>query len=132
MARGRSGVAVGFTYFAAIMMMLSGGFEILQGLSAIIKKNLYVVNKDYIYKINVNGWGWIHLILGVIVLLAGIALLGGAVWARIVGIAMAALIAIANFLWLPYYPVWAIVLIALNVVVIWALAAHGRDIAADR
>jgi hypothetical protein len=131
-ARGRSGVAVGFTYFAAIMMMLSGGFEILQGLSAIIKKNLYVVNKDYIYKINVNGWGWIHLILGVIVLLAGIALLGGALWARIVGIAMAALIAIANFLWLPYYPVWAIVLIALNVVVIWALAAHGRDIAADR
>ena len=132
MARGRSGVAVGFAYFAAIMMMLSGGFEILQGLSAIIKKNLYVVNKDYIYKINVNGWGWIHLILGVIVLLAGIALLGGASWARIVGIAMAALIAIANFLWLPYYPVWAIVLIALNVVVIWALAAHGRDIAADR
>ena len=132
MARGRSGVAVGFTYFAAIMMMLSGGFEILQGLSAIIKKNLYVVNKDYIYKINVNGWGWIHLILGVIVLLAGIALLGGASWARIVGIAMAALIAIANFLWLPYYPVWAIVLIALNVVVIWALAAHGRDIAAVR
>ena len=132
MARSRSGVAVGFTYFAAIMMMLSGGFEILQGLSAIIKKNLYVVNKDYIYKINVNGWGWIHLILGVIVLLAGIALLGGALWARIVGIAMAALIAIANFLWLPYYPVWAIVLIALNVVVIWALAAHGRDIAADR
>ena len=132
MARGRSGVAVGFTYFAAIMMMLSGGFEILQGLSAIIKKNLYVVNKDYIYKINVNGWGWIHLILGVIVLLAGIALLGGALWARIVGIAMATLIAIANFLWLPYYPVWAIVLIALNVVVIWALAAHGRDIAADR
>jgi hypothetical protein len=131
-ARGRSGVAVGFTYFAAIMMMLSGGFEILQGLSAIIKKNLYVVNKDYIYKINVNGWGWIHLILGVIVLLAGVALLGGALWARIVGIAMAALIAIANFLWLPYYPVWAIVLIALNVVVIWALAAHGRDVAADR
>jgi len=131
-ARGRSGVAVGFTYFAAIMMMLSGGFEILQGLSAIIKKNLYVINKDYSYKINVNGWELIHLLLGVIVLLAGIALLGGALWARIVGIAMAALIAIANFLWLPYYPVWAIVLIALNVVVIWALAAHGRDIAADR
>ena len=132
MARRRSGVAVGFTYFAAIMMMLSGGFEILQGLSAIIKKNLYVVNKDYIYKINVNGWGWIHLILGVIVLLAGIALLGGSLWARIVGIAMAALIALANFLWLPYYPVWAIVIIAVNVVVIWALAAHGRDIAAER
>ena len=132
MARGRSATAVGFTYFAAIMMMLSGGFEILQGLSAIIKKHLYVVNSDYIYKINVAGWGWIHLILGVIVLLAGIALLGGSLWARIVGIVLAALIALANFLWLPYYPVWAIVLIALNVVVIWALAAHGREIAAER
>ena len=132
MARGRSATAVGFTYFAAIMMMLSGGFEILQGLSAIIRKHLYVVNSDYIYKINVAGWGWIHLILGVIVLLAGIALLGGSLWARLVGIALAALIALANFLWLPYYPVWAIVLIALNVVVIWALAAHGREIAAER
>jgi hypothetical protein len=131
-ARGRSATAVGFTYFAAIMMMLSGGFEILQGLSAIIRKHLYVVNSDYIYKINVAGWGWIHLILGVIVLLAGIALLGGSLWARIVGIVLAALIALANFLWLPYYPVWAIVLIALNVVVIWALAAHGREIAAER
>ena len=132
MARGRSGVAVGFTYFAAVLMMLSGAFEILQGLSAIIRKHLYVVNSDYIYKINVTGWGWIHLILGVIVLLAGIALLGGALWARIIGIAMAVLIAVANFLWLPYYPVWAIVIIALNVVIIWALAAHGRDVAANK
>jgi hypothetical protein len=128
-ARGRSAVAVGFTYFAAVMMMLSGGFEILQGLSAIIKKHFYVVGSEYIYKINVTTWGWIHLILGVIVLLAGIALLRGAVWARIVGIALAALIVLANFLWLPYYPVWAVVIIAVNVVVIWALAAHGRDIA---
>ncbi len=129
MARGRSTVAVGFTYFAAIMMMLSGGFEILQGLSAIIKKHFYAVGSDYIYKINVTTWGWIHLILGVIVLLAGVALLGGALWARIVGIALAALIVLANFLWLPYYPVWAIVIIAVNVLVIWALAAHGRDVA---
>jgi hypothetical protein len=128
-ARGRSAVAVGFTYFAAVMMMLSGGFEILQGLSAIIKKHFYVVGSEYIYKINVTTWGWIHLILGVIVLLAGVALLRGALWARIVGIALAALIVLANFLWLPYYPVWAVVIIAVNVVVIWALAAHGRDIA---
>jgi uncharacterized membrane protein YccC len=65
----------------------------------------------------------------VIVLLAGFGLLGGALWARIVGIVVAVLIAIANFLWLPYYPVWTIVIITVNVVVIWALAAHGRDIA---
>jgi TRAP-type mannitol/chloroaromatic compound transport system permease small subunit len=128
-ARGRSTVAVGFTYFAAVMMMLSGAFEILQGLSAIIKKHFYVVGSDYVYKINVTTWGWIHLILGVIILLAGVALLGGALWARIVGIALAALIVLANFLWLPYYPVWAVVIIAVNVLVIWALAAHGRDIA---
>ena len=103
---------LGSPYFAAVMMMLTGGFEILQGLSAIIKKHFYVVGSDYVYKINVTTWGWIHLILGVIVLLAGIALLRGALWARIVGITVAVLIALANFLWLPYYPVWAIVIIA--------------------
>lgn len=129
--RSTSGVAVGFTYFAAIMMILIGGFDILQGLAGIIKKNAYVIGYDYVWKFNVSTWGWINLILGVIILLAGIALLGGATWARVVGIVMAVLVAISNFMWLPYYPVWAVVMIAISVIVIWALAMHGRDIASD-
>jgi hypothetical protein len=129
--RSTSGVAVGFTFFAAIMMILVGGFDILQGLAAIIKQHAYVVTTDYVWKFNVSTWGWINLILGVIVLLAGIALLGGATWARVVGIIMAVLVAFSNFMWLPYYPVWAVVMITISVIVIWALAAHGREIAGD-
>ena len=129
--RSTSGVAVGFTFFAAIMMILVGGFDILQGLAAIIKQHAYVVTTDYVWKFNVSTWGWINLILGLIILLAGIALLGGATWARVVGIIMAVLVAISNFMWLPYYPVWAVVMITISVIVIWALALHGRDITAD-
>jgi hypothetical protein len=128
-AQTRSTVAVGFTYFAAIMMMIAGGFDVLQGLSAIIKQHYYVIGPNYLYKINVTTWGWVHLILGIVLVVAGVFLLNGALWARIVGIIAAALVAIANFLWLPYAPVWAIIVIAACVLVIWALALHGRDIA---
>ena len=129
MTRSRSTVAVGFTYFAAIMMMLAGALDVLQGLAAIIKQHYYVVGANYLYKINVSTWGWIHLILGIVLGFAGFFLLFGALWARIIGIGAAALVVVANFLWLPYYPVWSIIVIAASVLVIWALAMHGRDIA---
>lgn len=129
MARRSSTVAVGFTYFAAIMMMLVGILDVLQGLAAIFKQHFYVVGTNYLYKINVSAWGWINLILGLLLAVAGFFLLSGALWARIVGIIAAALVVIANFLWLPYYPVWSIILIAASVLVIWALAMHGRDVA---
>ena len=129
MTRSTSGVAVGFTYFAAVMMMVLGGFDVLQGLAAIIKKHYYVVGTNYVYKINVTTWGWIHLILGAIALVAWIGLLTGALWARIVGIILAVLIAITNFMWLPYYPLLSALIIGTCVVVIWALAAHGDEIA---
>jgi len=125
----RSGIAVGFNVFAATMMMVLGGFEALQGLAAVIKKNYFVVTKDYVYKFDVTTWGWIHLILGIVVLLAGIGLIYAQLWARIVGILLAAVIAIANFMWLAYSPVWSVVIIATCGLVIWALGWHGRDIA---
>ncbi|SOD74910.1 hypothetical protein SAMN05892883_4104 [Jatrophihabitans sp. GAS493] len=125
----RSNTAVGLTLFAAITMMVLGGFDILQGLAAIIRQHYYVISPDYVYKVNVATWGWIHLVLGLLTLAAGIGLLSGFLWARILGVIFAAAIAITNFLWLPYYPVWAILIIALSVVVIWALAAHGKEIA---
>lgn len=74
-----------------------------------------------------TGWGWIHLILGIIVAIAGFALITGQLWARVVGIILAALSVIANFLWLPYYPVWAVIAIALAIGVIWGLAKYEVD-----
>ncbi|MFF3607695.1 hypothetical protein [Streptomyces sp. NPDC002463] len=115
--------ATGWTFFAAVLMIFGGAMAIFQGIAAIAKDDLIVVTRNYAFKMNTTGWGWIHLILGILIVLAGIALFSGALWARIIGIALAGLGMIANFLWLPYYPFWAIVLIAIDAFVIWALCA---------
>jgi hypothetical protein len=128
MSQNRSGVAVGFTYFAATMMILAGALDIFQGLAAVMKSQFFVVNPDYVYKLNATSWGWVHMALGLLILLSGAALLNGAVWARVIGVIEAVLVAVANFLWLPYQPVWSIVIIATCVLVVWALTAHGRDV----
>jgi hypothetical protein len=125
----RSGVAVGFTAFAAWMMILVGTFHVIDGLSAIVKDEFFVPANGYLFKFDATTWGWIHLIVGIIVVLAGFGLFSGAVWARTVGVILAAVSAIASFAYLPWYPIWAIAIIALDVTVIWALTAHGRDIA---
>jgi hypothetical protein len=130
----RSGAAVGWITFAAIMLIMIGVFHAIAGLAGIIENEFYSVvpaagteatGDVYFLQFDATTWGWIHLIGGIIVLLAGFALFRGAVWARTVG---AVISAIANFAWMPYYPVWSITLIAINVTVIWALTAHGRDI----
>jgi len=130
MASDRSGMAMGFTFFAAVMMIVLGAIDALQGLAAITKQHYYVVAPNYVYKLSVSGWGWLHLILGILVVLAGFGLLSGALWARIVGVVLAVLVIFTNFMWLPYYPVWSIIVIATSVVVIWALTAHGHEMAA--
>lgn len=128
MSERASGVAVGFTFFAAMMMMMIGAFHAIAGLAGIIENEFFVATPNYIFEFDVSAWGWIHLIVGVVVLLAGISLISGAVWARTVGVTLAVLSAIANFAFIPVSPVWSIVIIALNVTVIWALTAHGRDV----
>jgi hypothetical protein len=129
--RATSGWAVGFILFAAIMMMMTGVFQALAGLIAIFENEFYVATRNYLFKFDATTWGWIHLILGVIVALAGWGLLSGRTWARAVGITLALLSAIANFLFIPYYPFWSLLIIALDVFVIWALAAHGGDVRGD-
>jgi hypothetical protein len=125
-----SGWAVGFVVFAAVMMMLAGGFQTIAGIAAIFEDEFFVVGPNYVYDLDVTAWGWIHLILGVILFAAGAGVLSGATWARVVGITLASLSAFANFFFIPYYPVWSIVIIALDVAVIWALSVYGRREAA--
>ena len=122
--------AVGLTLFAAVMMIMVGAFQALQGLVALFNDTFYVAGEKWIFSFDITTWGWIHLVVGAGVAVAGFFVLRGAVWARVVGVAMAALSAVLNFMWLPYYPVWSLVIIALDVFVIWALIAHGRDVAA--
>jgi hypothetical protein len=123
-----SGWAVGFISFAAIMMLLVGAFEAGAGLVSIFENEIYVQTRNYLFKFDATTWGWIHLILGTIMALAGWGLLSGWTWARVAAITLAVLSATANFLFLPYYPVWSLLIIALDVLVIWALATHGHEL----
>lgn len=123
-------LAFGFIMFAGVMMIVIGMFQALQGLVAIFEDTFYVVSPNYWLEFDVTAWGWIHLIAGIVVAAAGVSLLSGQTWARVVAIVVAGLSAFANFMFIPYYPVWSLVIIALNIIVIWAVAAHGRELAA--
>jgi tetrahydromethanopterin S-methyltransferase subunit F len=100
-------------------------FQALAGLIAIFGDDFYVATRNYLLEFDVTTWGWIHLIIGVVAVLAGAMLFSGATWARIVGITLAVLSAIANFGFIPYYPFWSILIIVMDVFVIWALAVYG-------
>jgi hypothetical protein len=122
--------AVGVTVFAAVLMVLGGVFHAVQGLVALVNDDFYVVGSEYVFQFDVTGWGWVHLLAGILVGAAGISLLHGALWARTVAVIVAGLSIILNFMWLPYYPVWSMLIIAFDVFVIWAVTAHGRDVTA--
>ena len=121
-ARETSGWAVGFILFAAIMMIMSGVFQALAGLIAIFENEFYVATRNYLFQFDATAWGWTHLLLGLLVAFAGYGLLSGKTWARATAIFLAVLSAIANFAFIPYYPFWSLLIIALDVWVIWALS----------
>ncbi len=129
MSERRSGLAVGMTVFAGTIMIMIGVMHVFQGIVALVNDTFYVAGEEWVLQLDVTSWGWVHLILGAVVALAGFFVFRGAVWARTVGVIMAVLSGLASFAWLPYYPVWALVVIALDVFVIWALTVHGREIA---
>ncbi|HZN76235.1 MAG TPA: hypothetical protein VFC00_31790 [Micromonosporaceae bacterium] len=127
--RAPSAAAVGWTVFAAFMMILLGCWWVIVGIVGLIDDDFYVRTRHYVFEFDTTSWGWIHLIVGAIVLIAGFALYTGAVWARTVGVFVALLAALVAFAWLPWYPIWAILMVVAAISVIWALTAHGRDMA---
>jgi len=120
-----SGWAIGGLTFAGSMMVLVGTFQTLTGLAAIFDDQFFVVARGYTFNIDVTAWGWIHLILGIFLLTTGFALFAGRVWAGVTAIVLAMLSAVSNFFFIPYYPWWATLVIALDVWVIWALTRPG-------
>jgi hypothetical protein len=122
--------AAGWATFAGLMMILIGLFHAISGLAEVVDPDTYAVTENYVFKLSSNAWGWIHLLGGIIIFFAGFAIFRGAVWGRTVGVILAIVSAFAAFAWLPYAPVSAIVIIAIDITVIWALTAHGRDVTA--
>ncbi|MCH0563154.1 MULTISPECIES: hypothetical protein [unclassified Streptomyces] len=121
---GNSPWVTGGATFAGVLLFVNGVLGVLQGVAAIAKDDVYARIGDYVYKINLTGWGWILLVLGVIAAFAGWGVLVGAGWARAVGIALASLNLITQFMFLPYSPVWSVIMMAINIFVIWALAVY--------
>lgn len=122
MATSRTRWAIGGLVFGATMMVLMGIWQILIGIAVLARDAFFTVDPEYLYEFGTAAWGWIHLIVGVLLLVVGLALFSGALWARAAGILLAMLSAIANFFFLPYYPLWSLIVIALAVFVVWALA----------
>lgn len=124
-----SAVAHGFIVFAGVLMIIAGGFQTLAGFVALFEDEFYVTTRNYVLQFDTTTWGWIHLLLGLMVFFAGLAVMSGQTWGRVVGITLAVLSALANFAFVPYYPFWSLAIIALDIFVIWALAVHGRELA---
>jgi hypothetical protein len=119
--------ATGLTLFAGILMIMAGGFQILAGLSALIEDEFYVTTPNYLLQFDATQWGWIHLLIGLLVLFAGFAVLSRQTWGRVIGIILVVLSAMSNFAFIPYYPFWSLAIIALDIFVIWALATTHAD-----
>jgi hypothetical protein len=116
------------TTFAGVMMMIVGLVEFFQGLVAVINGNqFFATTPNYVFQLNLTTWGWIHLVLGAVIAVAGLFIFTGNIVARSLGMLLAGLQALANFVWLPYSPLWSIVIIAIDVFIIWSLATLRMD-----
>lgn len=121
---------VGWVYFAGFMAMVLGGLQVIDGLTAIFKKSYFVVTQTHILVFDYRSWGWISLILGIIIFMAGYELFRGAVWARVAAIFLAALSILANMAFMDAYPLWSIMIIVIDVLIIYALLVHGDELEA--
>ncbi|MGC9540152.1 DUF7144 family membrane protein [Streptomyces sp. UG1] len=119
--------ATGLTVFAAVMLTIAGLIAVFRGIMGIAEDDVFITTRNYVFEFDLTGWGWVHLVLGAIAVIIGIGLFQPTMWARVAGVGIAGLIIIANFLSLPYYPVWSVVMIAMSGFIIWALCVARRE-----
>ena len=119
--------AHGIAVFAGLVMIIGGAFQALEGLAAVVNDQWLVVRPEYIFAFDLTAWGVIHLLVGLALLVIGVSLLRGQTWARVAGMVAAVISAIMNFVFLPFSPLWAILIIAVDMLVIWALASYLRQ-----
>lgn len=122
---------VGWVYFAGIFMIIEAIFQLIAGTVALVNDQLYVLGVERLWIVDVTTWGWIHLFIGIILLFAGGAVMAGKMWGRVVGVLIAALALIANFAFIPVYPIWSVIMVVVSALVIYALVVHGKEAAAE-
>lgn len=129
--RGKTGTVTdwvsGPTLFAVLMLVAGGAFQVLEGLAALIGHRFFLVTASYAYRVDITVWGWIHLVLGIVLLAVSIGVLRGSLVARFAAMGLCVLSAVAHFLFIPYQPIWSVLIITVDVAVIWALAGFEPD-----
>ncbi|WP_067863634.1 DUF7144 family membrane protein [Nocardia shimofusensis] len=123
----RQGIAAGVSIGASILLLTVGLLQLFQGISAVVEDELFIVGPEYIYQFDTTAWGWVHIVLGAILIISAFGLMTGATWGRIAAITLLAVSIVANFLSLPYYPYWSLLIIALDIVVIWAISTWRNE-----
>ena len=118
----------GWVVFAGVMMIMGGILWAIVGLVALFSSGWVVFGKEGALWIDVTGWGWIHLILGLLMTLAGFLVIQGNMFGRTVAVILAMLSIVINFVWLPVYPIWSIVIITIDIFILYAVMVHGREL----
>ena len=118
----------GWVVFAVVMMIMGGILWAIVGLVALFNSDWVVFGKEGALWIDVTGWGWIHLILGLLMTLAGFLVIQGNMFGRTVAVILAMLSIVINFVWLPVYPIWSIVIITIDIFILYAVMVHGREL----
>jgi len=119
----------GWVVFAGTMAIIVGVFNIIQGLVALFDDQYFVVASGDLLVFDFTAWGWVHLLVGVVMVVVGLGIMRGSPWGLVAGVVIAGVNAIVQLGFLAAYPVWSILIIALDVVVIYALIVHGRELA---
>ncbi|HEY7430531.1 MAG TPA: hypothetical protein VH641_07350 [Streptosporangiaceae bacterium] len=120
---------IGWVIFGGLTMVMLGIFQLVEGLVALFKHGYYLVAPSHlVVHLSYPAWGWLHIAIGVVLLVTGFGVMVGQLWARVLGIIFAAVSAIVNLAFIGAYPIWSIIIIALDVVVIYAIAVHGREV----
>lgn len=112
---------------ASILLLTVGLLQLFQGISAVAQDELFIVGPEYVYQFDTTAWGWVHIVLGAVLIISAFGLMTGATWGRIAAITVLAVSIVANFLSLPYYPYWGLLIIALDIVVIWAICTWRTE-----
>jgi hypothetical protein len=126
-----SPVAHGVAVFAGVIMIVAGAFQAVEGLAGIVNDEYLVVLPNYFLTFDLTLWGWLHLLVGLALVAIGIFLIRGQTWARVAGMILAGISALLNFVWLPHSPWWSLLVIAIDILIIWALANYHRESAAQ-
>ncbi|GAA0662572.1 hypothetical protein GCM10010193_12380 [Kitasatospora atroaurantiaca] len=122
-----TGFVTGLVLFAGVMMVVNGLLAIFQGIVAVAKDEVFVRTHNYTFKFDLTSWGWIHIALGAVVAAVGVAVLMGQGWGRVAGIAVVSISLVFNFLFVPYHPIWTLVVIAIDAFILWALCVYREE-----